>query len=165
MDKPLAKTEFDWFGKRIRLELFDSVDFRKLNPITQVQAISFIDKDHLVLYKSGKGNYGCPGGHPELDESWEETLKRETREEISAEVLKCGPIGYLKETNLETNEIKYFLRYWAHVKLIDEPINDPDDGARERFVFYTEEARARLDWGEIGQKLIESAIKNCETCE
>ncbi|MEI7690682.1 MAG: NUDIX hydrolase [bacterium] len=162
MDKPLAKTEIDWFGKRVRLELFDSVNLSKLNPITQVQAISFTDKDHIVLYKSGKGNYGCPGGHPESDESWEETLKRETCEEISAEVLKCGPIGYLKETNLETNEIKYFLRYWAYVKLIDEPINDPDDDARERFVFPIEEAKDRLDWGEIGQKLIESAINKSE---
>jgi len=160
MDKPLVATEIEWFGKRVRLELFDSINFENLNPITQIQAIAFIDKDHIVLYKSGRGNYGCPGGHPESGESWEETLKRETREEISAEVLKCGPIGYLKETNLETNEIKYFLRYWAHVKLINEPIDDPDDDARERFVFMIDEAKEKLDWGETGQKLIDLAIKN-----
>ena len=37
-----------------------------------------------------------------------ETLKREIREEISAEVIECGSIGYLRERNIATNEIKYF---------------------------------------------------------
>lgn len=165
MKKPISIAQIDWFGKKVILELFNDVKFEKLSPIVQVQAISFIDKGHIVLYKSSRDNYGCPGGHPEGNETWEETLNRETHEEIAAKVLSCGPIGYIKETNLETSEIKYQLRYWSFVELLDEPINDPDDHSRERYVFPLSEALEKLNWGEMGDRLVKLACQNIEKYE
>jgi len=160
MANPINSIKLNWYGKRVRLDLFDSTDYKSLNPIRQVQAVSFVDKDHIVLYKSGRGNYGCPGGHPEDGETWEETLKREVREEVAAEIEECGPIGYIKEINLDTNEIKYFLRYWAKVKLLDEPIDDPCDDARIRVVCSLKEAVEKLNWGKNGEILVNLAKQN-----
>ena len=70
-----------------------------------------------------------------------------------------------KETNLETSEIKYQLRYWSFVELLDEPINDPDDHSRERYVFPLSEALEKLNWGEIGDGLVKLACQNIEKYE
>ena len=159
MIKPLTTTEAVWFGENVLLELFDKTDFDDLKPISQIQAVTFVDKDHLVLYKSGRGNYGIPGGGPDGNESWEETLKRETREEIAAKVISCGPLGYIKETMTRTSEVKYLLRYWSLVMLLDEPINDPDDPKRERYIFSIKEGIEKLNWGSNGEVLVKLAKK------
>jgi len=157
MTSPATRTKLNWFGKNIELEFFADTKFEGRELITQIQAVFFINQDQIVLYKSGRGNYGCPGGHRKEGESWMETLKREIREEISAEVIECGSIGYLRERNLATNEIKYFLRYWTLVRLLDEQINDSDDEKRERFVFSISEAIEKLAWGNIDQVLVKLA--------
>ena len=159
MGKPITTIELEWYGKKVRLELFDDTDYSKLKPIRQIQAVCFLDDNHLVLYKSGRGNYGFPGGHPESGETWEDTLRRETEEEVEADVINCGPIGYIKETDIMTGDIKYFLRYWADVKLIDRQICDPCDSRRVREVVTLDEAVEKLNWGKNGRVLIELALK------
>jgi ADP-ribose pyrophosphatase YjhB (NUDIX family) len=156
---PLTSTELDWYGKKVRLDLFDSTEYENLDPIRQVQAVCFVDDTHVVLYKSQRDNYGCPGGHPEKGESWEETLKREVSEEVAGDLLACGPIAYIKETNLDTGNVEYFLRYWARVKLLDKSICDPCDPERTRHIFSLKEAVERLNWGENGKILIDLALK------
>jgi len=159
MDKPLTSTELDWFGKKVRLDVFDGTDFSGLSPIVQIQAVSFTDDGHIVLYHAVKDNFGCPGGHPEPGETYEESLRREIREEIAAEMIDCGPIGYIRETNLETDEENYLLRYWANVKLLNEPVNDPCDQGRTRHVFGINEAIEKLNWGKGGEILVNLAEK------
>ncbi len=159
MKKPLVTITLDWTQIEHKLEFFKTNDISNLGKITQVQAVCFSDKDQVVLYYNDKEKYGCPGGHLEKDEQFEEALEREIYEEIAAKMLYCEPIGYLRSTNLQSGNVTYNLRYWAKVVLLDEPVNDPCDPHRERFVFTTEEAILKLNWGEMGQTLVKLAEK------
>ncbi len=158
--KPLVTSKLDWYGEKITLEFFDSVSFERLCPVTQVQAVCFINENKIVLYKSGRGNYGCPGGTIEKGESFEEALAREIHEEVAGKMIVCGRIGYLKETREKSGKVKYLLRYWVKIRLLDEAISDPCDDARSRHVFKPEEAIDKLNWDEMGKLIIERAREN-----
>ena len=53
--------------------------------VTQVYGIVF-DKNNNVLLRVENDKYKLTGGHPENDESYEETLKREYIEELNVEL-------------------------------------------------------------------------------
>lgn len=157
MLEPIETSNLNWFGKKIKLELFTDTNFENLSPISQVQAVCFVGKNKIVLYRNKRGGYGCPGGGIEKGESFEEALGREIYEEVAGKLIKSGRIGYIKETNPDTGETTYMLRYWARVKLLDEPINDPCDDSRSRDVFTPGEAIKKLNWGKTGEALINIA--------
>lgn len=160
MSKLIHKEKLDWKGILHDLELYESDSVEGLNPVKQVQAISFIDDDHIVVYKHIDGYYGLSGGSVEENESFEETLKREIKEESACEVLDYGLIGYVKDVQGKPpGKEKYQLRYWAKVRLLDEPINDPCGKAISREVVNLDEATTKLKWGERGKILIELAAK------
>jgi ADP-ribose pyrophosphatase YjhB (NUDIX family) len=56
--------------------------------------ICVTDNDEIVLITPDGKNWGFPGGRPEGDESWEETLRREVREEACAEVRDARLLGF-----------------------------------------------------------------------
>src|SRR3989338_1947122 len=86
MTKLIHKEELNWKGVLHDLELYESDSVGDLDPVKQVQAVSFIDNNNVVIYKHVDGYYGLPGGSVEENESFEEALKREIREEIACEV-------------------------------------------------------------------------------
>ncbi len=159
MKKLLHKENLDWKGVTHDLELYESDDMSNLTFVNQAQAVPFVDENHIVIYKHIDGYYGLPGGTVEQGEKFEETLKREVYEESACEVLDYGFIGYIKDTQLPEKKIKHQLRYWAKVKLLDEPINDPVGKAIAREVVEIGNANEKLDWGERGEKLLELALK------
>ena len=56
--------------------------------------ICVTDNDEIVLITPDGKNWGLPGGRPEGDESWEETLRREVREEACVEVRDARLLGF-----------------------------------------------------------------------
>ncbi|MBI2851318.1 MAG: NUDIX hydrolase [Chloroflexi bacterium] len=52
------------------------------------------DSDEIVLITPDGKNWGFPGGRPEGDESWEETLRREVKEEACVEVRDARLLGF-----------------------------------------------------------------------
>ena len=56
--------------------------------------ICVTDNDEIVLITADGKNWGFPGSRPEGDESWEETLRREVREEACAEVGDARLLGF-----------------------------------------------------------------------
>lgn len=160
MKKLIFEGNLDWKGIAHKMELYEADDISDLQPITQAQAVPFVDQNHIVIFKHLDGYYGLPGGSVEEGEKFEEALKREVYEECACEVLDCGLIGYVKDIQLPDNQVKYQLRYWAKVKLLDEPVNDPAGKALVREVVSIEEAIKKLSWGERGEKLLELALKN-----
>ena len=163
MTKLIHKEELNWKGVLHDLELYESDSVGDLDPVKQVQAVSFIDNNNVVIYKHVDGYYGLPGGSVEENESFEEALKREIREEIACEVLDYGLIGYVRDIPIQPpGKEKYQLRYWAKVRLKDEPINDPCGKALLREVVSLDEALNKLNWGAMGKVLFQLATKNLE---
>ena len=64
----------------------------------------------LVLHKSG--NFGLVGGHVEEGEGLDQTLHRETREEVNCEIIEWWPIGYQVAWN-EKYSVSYQFRAFA----------------------------------------------------
>ena len=51
-----------WGKKEYFCEYIDDIDFSKITPITQVQAICFLPSGEFVVYEDVNGKYGLPGG-------------------------------------------------------------------------------------------------------
>lgn len=158
MKKLLYKDNLDWKGILHDMELYESDEIGDLVSVTQVQAIPFADDKNIVIFKHIDGYYGLPGGTIEKGESFEEALRREVKEECACEILDYGLIGYIKDTQISPpGNMKYQLRYWAKVKLLDEPVNDPDGKALSREIVNIKEANQKLNWGKKGEALLELA--------
>ena len=52
--------------------------------------------DHVVLISNDGERWGWPGGRPEGDESWEQTLRREVLEEACAVVVDARLLGFCR---------------------------------------------------------------------
>lgn len=156
MSNPIFTETITWKGAEHYLELFET-NVEPGFPISQCQAVPFTIDGQIVLFKHANGYNSLPGGTVDEEEGHTEALIREVYEESACEVTDCGLIGYIKDTNLDTGEIKYQLRYWATVKLLDEPVNDPDKKALERLVVAAEDMSATLGWGEKGVVLLQLA--------
>ncbi len=159
MKKLIHKETIDWKGTIHDLELYEADDASDLGFTNQAQAVPFVDDDHIVIYKHIDGYYGLPGGTIEKDEPFEEALKREVYEESACEVLDLGLIGYVKDTQMPEGKVKYQLRYWAKVKLLNKKVNDPCGKAMGREVIKIKDANQKLNWGERGQALLELAVR------
>jgi ADP-ribose pyrophosphatase YjhB (NUDIX family) len=160
MKKLLYKEVMDWKGKSHKLELFEvdgREDMKDLGTITQCQAVAFIDPEKIVLYKHKDGYYGLPGGTIEEGESYERALRRELLEESACEVLDYGLLGYVKDTEINGEKIKYQLRFWVRAKLLDQPVQDPDGKALSRKVTEISKANRILGWGKRGEALLDLA--------
>ena len=157
MKKLLYKGKLNWKGINHELELYESDDISDLEFINQCQAIPFVDENNVVLFKHIDGYYSLPGGTVEEGESFEETLKREVMEESACEILESQLIGYVKDIELSSGKVKFQLRYWAKVKPLDQPINDPSGKAIGREIVNINEANEKLGWGERGQVLLDLA--------
>ena len=157
MGKFIHKERLDWKGTTHTLELYASDSCQGLEPV----AIPFVDNKHIVIYRHIDGYYGLPGGSIEEGENFSDTLKREIKEEAACEVLDYGLIGYIKDIQTSPpGKTRYQLRYWAKVKLLDEPVHDPDGKALAREIVGLDEAAEKLGWGERGQLLIRLAENN-----
>ena len=157
MKKLLHKERLDWKGISHDLELYETDDISDLGFTNQCQAVPFVDEDNIVIFKHIDGYYALPGGTVEEGENFEQTLKREIMEESACEVLESKLIGYVKDTELTSGKVKYQLRYWAKVKPLDQPVQDPDGKAMTREIVNIDKANEMLGWGERGQILLDLA--------
>lgn len=156
--KPLFKNELNWKGTVFIEEFFADTDFSNISPITQVQAVTFVDKDNVALFQHIDGYFSLPGGKVELDENLEESLRRECIEEMQAGIVSFAPIGYLRNYPKEKPEnVTYNVRYVALVKLLDKPIEDPCKKAVGRVVVPVSQASLKLGWGKKSDILIKKA--------
>lgn len=81
---------------------------------TQVYCYIFNKNNQLLIVKNDENNnWTIPGGHPEPNESKEETLKREVMEEACITVKNIKYLGAVEV--VENGETYYQLRYTAHL--------------------------------------------------
>ncbi len=85
---------------------------------TQVSAYVFNDNDEMLIVKNEKEDtWTIPGGHPEIGESKEETLKREMMEEACCTLKDINYLGAVHV--IEKGKSYYQLRYTAHVDKLE----------------------------------------------
>jgi 8-oxo-dGTP diphosphatase len=79
-------------------------------PLTGI-GILIVRENETLLGKRrgshGEGQYACPGGHMEIDESVPEAVRRELDEEVGSQ-LKIGRVAFLCYTNLRLYKPKHY---------------------------------------------------------
>lgn len=157
-------------GKEVILSFLEKGEienYEKISPVTQVSGLCFTEDGKVLIVSSKPGKWGIPGGKPEINESLEETLKRETMEESCVEIEKIKLLGFVKvhfEGNPNKNEGDdfYQARCFAIVKKINPIKTDPATGIKfsRKFVL-PEEFIRYVKWPDA-KHLISLALKNFE---
>ncbi|HEX6976848.1 MAG TPA: NUDIX hydrolase [Patescibacteria group bacterium] len=159
MKRPTQKA--NWEGEKFVIEWIKTNSVKGLSPITQVYGVCFNDKNEiLIARKEGMGEWIIPGGHPEKDETIEETLKREMIEEADIKVKNIKVVGVQKVNPKDAPE-KYYYQVRC-VCLVDELLPqtpDPDNGKNwERKFVPSNQVTKHVKWGEIGEAMFKAAI-------
>lgn len=95
--------------------------------------ICVTDGGEVVLITPDGKRWGFPGGRPEGNESWEDTLRREVREEACVEVVEAKLLGFSLGKIIRGHEKGLVLvrSFWlAHVHLLNW-VPEPDTLARK----------------------------------
>ncbi len=156
------KEKTNWHDQEYELEEFDALDTSKLSPITQVYGFLF-NNDKLCIVNP-KRSWRLPGGKPEKNENWKETIIREAEEEADIELdensLKL--IGYIKVIPISKNcekGVHYLLRVVGRINKINEQTEDIAEGLiNERKFIDTNRFLDYCKWGEIGKIQIKKAL-------
>lgn len=142
----------------------DSLD--NLTPVTQVYGICFNDKNEILVCREGKdGPWQIPGGHPENDETIEETLSREMLEEVDVKVKNIKLLGVQKvdfpnNPTKSQGDIFYQVRCICEVDELLPQTPDPDSGKTwERKFVSAEEVTEYVKWQETGDAMFKDAIQ------
>ncbi len=137
----------------------------ELNPVTNVSGVCFTNNNEVVLVKSvHNDSWVLPGGTPDNNESYYDTLIRELKEEANLSVLKARPIGYFEEFFKDNFTKNYHEHYYKLVfvarTIVNEQTIDPDEGVlRKRKLINPKYFNNYVSWYPIGDELIFSAEK------
>lgn len=128
----------------------------------QSYGICFCEDKLLIVFGyfgAEDREWGFAGGRIEEGETFEETLRREVQEESNMEVLSFLPIGYQKVIKRD-GTYKYELRYACKVRPYGPFVADPADGViSEIKLIDPTEYKKYVDWGKIGDRLVERALE------
>jgi len=100
-----------------------SSNFLSLEPITQVYGVCFDGKGNILIISSDNKCWNIPGGTPENNETPEQTLKRELKEEADVVIGENSMIGYYEVVSGKS--VIYQLRFAALIKKKNKLTIDP----------------------------------------
>ena len=144
--------EYKWFKEKVPNNI----------KITQVYGVVF-SSDGRVLLRIEDGKYSLTGGHPENNEKYIDTLRREYLEETNVTLKYIHYLGYLlvKENNIEPYAQ---VRMIAIINKVGVNRPDPDNGKTyKRKLVKRENVKKYLNYsGSAGNEMIDDAIKLAE---
>jgi 8-oxo-dGTP diphosphatase len=118
-----------------------------------LKAIIFDDQQRMLIVFNDEGNPEVPGGGWEHDETFEECLRREVREELGVELTSISPIEF---TYRGVNVYGWHaLRIVVRAELVSHDFKLGDDMSDVRFV--TKEELLDLDYVDPS----DAAVKDC----
>lgn len=125
--------------------------FHPPSPYYRVSAKALIfDGDRLLVFKDARGEWEIPGGGWEHDESFEECLSRELKEEMGVAVASVGEMRLHWRDYSEWRGVHY-VRLAASVTLTShEFVPSDDDLVEARFVTKQEFLALPFQEGERG---------------
>lgn len=137
--------------------------------VRQVYAVAF-NKEGKVLLKveehKGKNYYSLAGGTPEsFDNDLESTLRREYVEEVNTTLKdKIYYLGYQEVEGDKGLPAYAQVRTVALIDKIGAPSPDPDNGKIYKRVLVSPENAAKLlNWGTIGDRIMQKAARIVKT--
>ncbi len=137
----------------------DSFEHLPKERCRQCYAVCLYDGKMVIGYRGQKKVWGLIGGTIEEDETFEQTLKREIKEESNMEVLKLLPVGYQKM--IDTRDGSYFfqLRYVCTARPYGPFVEDPDVSITKIALIDPKNYKQYFDWGKIGERIIQRALE------
>lgn len=130
--------------------------------VTQVYGFCSTEDNHLLVLWDGTGST-LPGGKPEPEETYAQTLQREVDEEASATLCDLVFLGYqlVKGDPQQGGGIPYAqVRMVAKIARLFPPRPDPASGILyERLLVPADEAERLLGWGMSGRQQIYVACR------
>ena len=155
-EKYKGKSGVEYIFEYSEKDSFDGLDY---NLCRQVYGVCFYEGKMVIGYGGQKKSWGLIGGTIEKGETFLETFKREIKEESNMEVLDTLPVGFQKVLDMRDNSFIYQLRYVCTVRPYGPFISDPAGGVTEIKLIYPIEYKKYFDWGKIGQRIIDRAVK------
>lgn len=122
-----------------------------------VHAFCFYGDKMVVVFSEKKGCWAPPGGGIEPNETYEQAVVREVLEETNMNVLSQQLIGF--QDMYEPNRIVRQTRSFCIVEPKGDFVADPDGDVTEIALIDPRDFKNYFDWGEIGNRLMEQALK------
>lgn len=157
----IINKELEHEGVKYIVEYSDADSFDNLpkENCTQTYGVCFYDDKMVVAHNGHKDTWGLVGGTIEKGESFEETLRREIREESNMEILSFKPIGYQKVTDTRDNSEIYQLRFLCIVRPYGPFEGDPAGAVTDIKLIDPKDYKQYFDWGDIGERIIQRALE------
>lgn len=159
MTKP--NQTIDWEGEKFSVTWIKTNSLKGITPITQVYGVCFNDKEQILIARRvGRENWAIPGGHPEKNETIEETLKREFIEEVDVKIKNIRLLGVQKVyPENKPKEYFYQVRCICEVDEMLPQTPDLDNGENwERKFVPSNEITKYVKWGITGDTMFKDAI-------
>jgi len=112
--------------------------------------------DKMVLVKHPDSGWMPPGGEIEKNETYEEAVIREVKEEINMDVTFQKLIGF--QDIYEKEQTIRQTRSFCKVESCGKFEKDPDGEIEEIKLIDPKNYKEYFDWGEIGDRIMERAI-------
>jgi ADP-ribose pyrophosphatase YjhB (NUDIX family) len=122
-----------------------------------VHAFCFYGDKMVVVYSAKKGYWTPPGGSIEPGETYEQAVVREVLEETNMRVVSQQLIGFLDI--FEPSRIVRQTRSFCIVEPNGDFTSDPDGDVTEIKLIEPKDVKNYFNWGEIGERILEQAIK------
>lgn len=128
----IESNDYEFLSNDCKIKWLENYKLLDTDIYTQVSAYVFNDNDEMLIVKNEKEDtWTIPGGHPEIGESKEETLKREMMEEACCTLKDINYLGAVHV--IEKDKSYYQLRYTAHVDKL-EPFKQEMEISERKFV-------------------------------
>ena len=125
--------------------------------IKGVHAYCFYGRKLVLVWAKDKHYWTLPGGGVEDGESIEQAVIREVKEKSNMKILKQMLLGV--QDAFEGRNIVSHTRSLCFVEPLGPFISDPDGDITQIKLIDPSDLKQYVDWGEIGDYLLERALK------
>ena len=152
-------------GQKIKVlyKDIDSIPQLEGREVSGVHAYCFLNDKLVIVYAEGKGLWTPPGGGVEMNETPEEAVSREVKEETNMRVVSQVLIGFQDifqpaGTITQTRSV-------CRVEPCGEFASDSDGDVTEIKLIDPAEYREYFDWGPVGDHIMKRALELRDTLD
>ncbi|MDO8569686.1 MAG: NUDIX hydrolase [bacterium] len=121
-----------------------------------VHAFCFYNEQLVIVYTESKKYWTPPGGGIEPEETYEQAVIREVKEETNMKVLHQELIGY--QDIYEPDKIIRQTRSFCLVEPYGDFVSDPDGDITEVKLINPKDYKKYFDWGIIGDRIMKQVV-------